>query len=115
MTWKKPQAGALTEVAAVECATYILDWLERRNGGELREALERQRVGDRRRLRDELVWILQHGGRPDNWTGADHVTPPRCDCRLNIPFGETTCVECLHSLQCEVHQAHTRPAPEETA
>lgn len=67
MIWVKPQAGALTEAAAKECAEYILGWLESRNGGELAEALEKQRVGDRRLMRDELIHILQAGGKPDNW------------------------------------------------
>lgn len=67
MTWVKLQAGALTEPAARECAAYILDWLERRNGAELAPALEAMRVLDRRLLESELVHILQAGGKPDNW------------------------------------------------
>lgn len=76
MPWVKPQAGALTGAAATECADYIMDWLERRNGGEFREALEQQRTGDRRRMRDELVWILQHGGKPDNWVDGEPEPDP---------------------------------------
>ena len=66
-SWNKPQASALTETAATECADFILNWLEHRNCFELREALEKQRTGDRRLMREELIHILQAGGKPDNW------------------------------------------------
>lgn len=66
--WVKPQAGALTTPAAEMCAGYILVWLRTRNGGEFSEALDAQRVGDERRMRAELVAILEAGGKPDNWT-----------------------------------------------
>jgi len=61
MSWNK------TPEEAARCADYILGWLENRNGGELAEALEKQRVGDRRLMRDELIHILRVGGKPDNW------------------------------------------------
>lgn len=49
-------------------AEYIFEWLERRNGGQLREAIESMTVRDRRLAIDELALILLHGGRPPNWT-----------------------------------------------
>jgi hypothetical protein len=48
-------------------AEYIFEWLERRNRGQLREAIESMRVLDRRLAIDELALILLHGGRPPNW------------------------------------------------
>lgn len=68
MAWVKPQAGALTEQAATECADFILGWLRERNGAELANAFDEMRVKDAKLMRDELIWILQHGGKPDNWT-----------------------------------------------
>ena len=50
-----------------ELATYIFEWLEVRNGGELDAALGAMRVGDRRNAIDELARILECGGRPPNW------------------------------------------------
>jgi len=52
----------------VGLAHYILNWLESRNGAELEPALEGMTVGDQRRMREELTLILEHGGRPPNWT-----------------------------------------------
>jgi hypothetical protein len=49
-------------------ADYIIEWLQERNGAELLEAFEAMRVRDARNLREELVMILKHGGRPPNWT-----------------------------------------------
>jgi hypothetical protein len=66
--WVKPQAGALTEEAATECADFILGWLRSRNGEELADALDEMRVKDSRLMREELIYILQAGGKPDNWT-----------------------------------------------
>lgn len=54
-------------LAPAELAALIVDFLESRNGGELREAFEAQRTGDRRLMLDELALILEVGGRPANW------------------------------------------------
>lgn len=70
MTWVKPQAGALTEKAATECADFILTWIRERNGAELESAFEEMRVKDARIMREELIHILQSGGRPDNWVNS---------------------------------------------
>lgn len=48
-------------------ALYIVSWLERRNGSELAQALDEQRVADRRNMLGELEMILKHGGHPPNW------------------------------------------------
>lgn len=73
LDWPTISAEELTVVglsseAAGVLADFILEWLESRNGAELRPALEALRVGDARRLREELALILRHGGRPPNWT-----------------------------------------------
>ena len=56
---------AADKVGLAHC---ILNWLESRNGAELEPALEGMTVGDQRRMREELTLILEHGGRPPNWT-----------------------------------------------
>lgn len=50
-----------------DLATYIAQWLEARNGGELREAILGMRVGDYNQLIEELAFILANNGRPPNW------------------------------------------------
>lgn len=49
-------------------ATYLIDWLETRNGGELRDPLQDMRVRDRVQMHEELTMILTHGGKPPNWS-----------------------------------------------
>lgn len=65
--WVKPQAAALTEKAAIECADYLLSWLRKRNANEFESVLDNMRVVDAKNMREELIYILQHGGKPDNW------------------------------------------------
>lgn len=48
-------------------AEYILEWLHERNGGELAEVLDSQRVRDRRLMLDELEAIVTYRGKPPNW------------------------------------------------
>lgn len=48
-------------------ADYIVEWLETRNGAQLREAIEAMPVGDFRLMREELALILEHQGHPPNW------------------------------------------------
>ena len=48
-------------------AEYIFEWLEDRNGGELRAALDAMSVGSYRRALGELEMILDHRGKPPNW------------------------------------------------
>lgn len=48
-------------------ARYIIRFLRRRNGGELRDVFDDMRVRDARLLLGELERILIHGGRPPNW------------------------------------------------
>lgn len=50
-----------------ELASYVIEWLCSRNGGELRPAIESMRVSDFKLMHDELAHILLHGGRPPNW------------------------------------------------
>lgn len=54
---------------AQELAEYIVAWLERRNGGELANALDAQSVGQRRLMISELALFLLHTGKPPNWVG----------------------------------------------
>ena len=61
------QTRAKWKEERVKLAHYIFEWLGRRNGAELFEALDRQRIGDRRLAIDELAEILATGGRPPNW------------------------------------------------
>lgn len=51
----------------IALAEYVVQWLQSRNGGELREAFANMRLGDYVRLHDELALILLHGGKPPNW------------------------------------------------
>jgi len=51
-----------------ELAAYIVEWLRSRNGEQLRPAFDNMRVGDFELMLDELALILQHGGKPPNWT-----------------------------------------------
>lgn len=51
-----------------ELAKYIIEFLRTRNLGELEEAFDDMTVGNYRRLENELSLILEHGGKPPNWT-----------------------------------------------
>jgi hypothetical protein len=51
----------------IELAFYIFDWLEKRNGGELKDALDNMRVCDQRLAHEELALILSCRGKPPNW------------------------------------------------
>jgi hypothetical protein len=59
----------MSEITPTNLATYIIEWIEERNSGELGPAFEAQTVGDRRLMIEELRHILIHGGRPPNWVG----------------------------------------------
>lgn len=48
----------------------IFDWLRRRNGGQLREALGMLPLADYEMLISELTMILEHSGIPPNWVSA---------------------------------------------
>ena len=48
-------------------AAYILDWLRRRNGGELDAAIGAMRLHDFDLAKKELELILIHNGKPPNW------------------------------------------------
>lgn len=61
-------ARKLNRLSTAELAEYIITWLSERNGGELEEAFENMRVCDWHTLHDELEAILEHGGKPPNWT-----------------------------------------------
>jgi len=50
-----------------ELASYIIEWLQSRNGGELRGAFADMRLGSYQDMREELELILKHGGKPPNW------------------------------------------------
>ncbi len=50
-----------------ETAAYIWEWLRRRNGSELSEALGEISVNSRERLHLELIEIIKAHGRPRNW------------------------------------------------
>lgn len=50
-----------------DLATYIAEWLQRRNGGELRSAIMNMRVGDYNLMIEELAFILANDGKPPNW------------------------------------------------
>lgn len=67
-TYVTPFSAALAATAQPSLlASYIIEWLETRNKGELREALDQQRIRDRKLMLDELTLILRHGGKPPNW------------------------------------------------
>lgn len=57
----------ISEDIANKCAEYIFDWLKNRNGSELESAFGNMRVKDAKLMKEELIWILRHGGKPDNW------------------------------------------------
>lgn len=54
---------------------YIIGWLKRRNGRELRPAFQAMTVGDHENLLAELEHILIHGGHPPNWTRLEDGFP----------------------------------------
>lgn len=50
-------------------ARYIIDeWLRNRSGAAFDRVLDEMKVGQYRSLFEELALILQHGGKPPNWT-----------------------------------------------
>lgn len=59
----------LTPEKAKELAAYILHWLKVRNGAELADAFDDMTVRDAENMRGELEMILEHGGKPKNWSG----------------------------------------------
>lgn len=48
-------------------ALYIFDWLRRRNGNELDDAIGEMSLADYENALEELEMILEHGGKPPNW------------------------------------------------
>jgi hypothetical protein len=50
-----------------ELARYILDWLRKRNGGELEDAVAAMTVASFEMMQAELQLILTHRGKPPNW------------------------------------------------
>lgn len=64
---RQPVALA-TPAIAPELARYIFTWLRERNEGELDVAIGDMKVYDYETAIDELTLILQHGGKPKNWT-----------------------------------------------
>lgn len=50
-----------------ELAAYVLEFLESRNGGELREVFDNMTRKDYSLLLEQLSMILEHGGKPPNW------------------------------------------------
>ena len=57
----------MTPEKAKQLADYLLEWLVKRNGGELAPAFGDMRVRDLDRMASELELILEHEGRPPNW------------------------------------------------
>ena len=48
-------------------ARYIVEFLKRRNDGELNDRFEAMTIRDHRLLLEELTLILIAGGKPPNW------------------------------------------------
>ena len=62
-----------------EAAAYVIDWLRKRNGAQLRPAILAMSVEDYELMHDELAEILKHGGHPPNWIKLPSdttITPP---------------------------------------
>lgn len=56
-----------TRLSNAKLAEYIIEFLMRRNAGELSEAFENQRVKDRSLMLGELEMIIAARGKPSNW------------------------------------------------
>ncbi len=63
----RTKLGERNEEEQAPLADYIVDWLIKRNRSELAEAFGNMSVRDFECLKDELRWILMHGGKPPNW------------------------------------------------
>jgi hypothetical protein len=50
-----------------ELAAYIVEFLRRRNAGELDPAIRKMTVGSFEILHEELELILEHHGKPPGW------------------------------------------------